>query len=301
MILLNQSPPGADQDFAGLYQRMSHEGLVHSTLMRGQIYESTDAFDENWACSSITWSAGGDEQYWMKRGGRFSINPAGALTLAAGARYDYAAGRDHPFYSNMITFPRWMTNAASMPLLDDGEKDTRRLSTRMMRPDAATDNLMNEIIAHCRRGYLKREWYIEKAALLYGKLLDAEYGAQKASSNLDAAKPATQKELARRIDRAQQFMLQSYRDAGLNLDAIAKEACLSPFHLIRVFKTLSGATPMQYLTAVRLEAALRLLRETKMTATEIAALVGFGNRAAFSRAFSRFHGFAPSRARRRAY
>ena len=297
MILLNQSPPGADQDLSGLYQRMSHEGLVHSTLMRGEIYESSDAFDENWACSSITWSAGGEEQYWMKRGGKFSINPAGALTLAAGARYDYAAGRDHAFYSNMITFPRWMTKAASLPLLDDGENDTRRLSTRMLRPDAVTETLMNEIIAKCRRGYSKSEWFIEKTALLYGRLLDAEYDAEKASGNIDAAKPATQKELARRINRAQQFMLQSYRDMGLDLERIAKEACLSPFHLIRVFKTLSGVTPIHYLTAVRLEAALRLLRETKMTATEIAALVGFGNRAAFSRAFSRHHGFAPSAVR----
>lgn len=297
MILLNQSPPGADQDLSGLYELMSHEGLVHSTLMRGEIYESSDAFDENWACSSITWSAGGEEQYWMKRGGEFSINPAGVLTLAAGARYDYAAGRGHPFYSNMITFPRWMTEAASMPSLDDGEKDTRRLSTRMLRPDATTETLMTEIIAHCRAGYSKSEWYIEKSALLYDRLLDAEYGAEKATSNIEAAKPTTQKELARRIDRARQFMLQSYRDTSIDLDAVAKEACVSPFHLIRVFKTLTRLTPMQYLTAVRLEAALRLLQETKMTATEIAALVGFGNRAAFSRAFSRHHGFAPSKAR----
>ncbi len=297
MILLNATPPGADQDLSGLYRRMSAEGLVHSTLMRGEIYESSDAFDENWACSSITWSVGGEEHYWMKRGGKLSINPAGALTLAAGARYNYTAGRDITFYSNMITFPRWMTAAAAKPLLDDGDKDARRLSTRMLRPDAVTETLMNEIVANCRAGYSKSEWYIEKAALLYGKLLDAEHSAEKASCKIETAKPETQKELARRIDRARQFMLQSYRDARIDLDAIAKEACLSPYHLIRVFKALTSTTPMQYLTIIRLEAALRLLRETKMTATDIAGLVGFGNRTAFSRAFSRHHGFAPSKAR----
>ena len=194
-----------------------------------------------------------------------------------------------------------MTAAAAGSLLDDPLDDAqsetpRRLSTRMLRPDAATQGLMNEVAGHCRCGHQNNKWYIEKTALLYGRLLDAEHGEEAASRKIETAKPTTKKELARRVERARQFMLQAYGDSGLNLERIAKEACLSSFHLIRVFKTLNGATPMQYLTAVRLEAALRLLRDTTMTATEIAALVGFSNRAAFSRAFSRHHGFAPSKA-----
>ena len=75
MILINQTPPGADQDLTDIYQRMALEGLVQSTVMHGEIYESSDAFDESWGCASITWSAGGEENYWMKDGARFAINP----------------------------------------------------------------------------------------------------------------------------------------------------------------------------------------------------------------------------------
>ncbi len=297
MILLNETPPGADHNLAAFYQRMSREGLVHSTLMHGERYEASDAFDEDWACPAITWSAGGEELYRLENGKKFSINPSGALTLAAGTRYNYAAGRDMPFYSNMITFPRWMTSAAATPVLDDDLENRWPLSTRMLRPDASTEALMNDVAAHCRSGFNDKAWYVEQLSLLYDKLIDAEHSAASASRQIDAAKPATKKELARRIDRAQQFMLQSYGDADLDLDVIAQAACLSPFHLIRVFKTLTRLTPMQYLTAARMESALRLLRETKMRASDIAALVGFRDRSAFSRAFSKHHGFTPSMAR----
>lgn len=297
MILLNETPPGADQDLTPLYQRMSVEGLVHSTPMRGEIYESSEDFDEDWACPAITWSAGGKEKYYLKNGKTFSINPAGALIIGAGTRYNYAAGREFTFYSNMITFPRWMIAGAAAAMLDEDLPQQCSLTTRMFRPDAETDALMNSIINHCRSGWNNNEWYMERLALLYGKLLEAENAATSAQCRIDAAKPATQRELARRVSTAQQFMLQSYGDAALDIAAIANAACLSPYHLIRVFKTMTQLTPMQYLAAVRMESALSLLRETKLTATRVAACVGFKDRAAFSRAFRRHHNFAPSTVR----
>ena len=297
MILINQTPPGADQDFAALYQNMSSEGLVHSTLMHGEHYEASDDFEEEWACPAITWSAAGKELYRLDNGKTYAINPAGVLILGAGTRYDYAAGRDAVFYSNMVTFPHWMTVAENSDLLDADVKDHRRLSTRMHHPDTEMLALMNEMVLHCRAGFSDHQWYSEKAALLYSMLLNAEHSATAAGSDINAAKPATKTELARRIRRAQEFMLQSYCDADLDISAIAKAACLSPFHLIRVFKSLTSVTPMQYLGAVRMEAARHLLKETALTASEIATHVGFGNRSAFSRAFSRHHGFAPSAVR----
>ena len=297
MILLNETPPGAGQDLTPLYQRMSVEGLVHSTLMRGEIYETSEEFEEDWACPAITWSVGGEENYYLNNGETFSIKPAGALIIGAGTRYNYAAGRDRSFYSNMITFPRWMTAGAAAAMLDEDTPQQCCLTTRLFRPDAETDALMNRVISHCRSGWNNNEWYVEQLALLYGKLLEAEHAETAALRRIEAAKPATQKELARRVSRAQQFVLQSYGDAGLDIAAIANAACLSPYHLIRVFKTMTRLTPMQYLAAVRMESALRLLRETNLTATGVAECIGFKDRAAFSRAFRRHHNFAPSAVR----
>jgi len=153
---------------------------------------------------------------------------------------------------------------------------------------------MNEIAARCRRCFADGHWYEEKTALLYVALLGAQDQALTAEARINAAKSSTRAELARRIRRAQQFMLEAYSNVNLNLNIIAGEACLSPYHLIRVFKAHAGQTPMQYLTAVRMAAALSLLRETSMTVTEVASAVGYGDRAAFFRAFRKHYGRAPS-------
>ena len=102
--------------------------------MRGEIYETSEDFDEDWACPAITWSVGGEENYYLKNGETFSIRPAGALVIGAGTRYNYAAGRNTSFYSNMITFPRWMIADAAAAVLDEKTPPQWRLSTRMLRP-----------------------------------------------------------------------------------------------------------------------------------------------------------------------
>lgn len=266
--------------------------MVHSGLMRGERYEMAENFEEDWMCPAVTWSAGGEETYRFRDGGTIGISPAGALCLSAEARYAYAAGQT-PFYSNMIVFPHWMTRGAVSPILDRVPNE-RRLQTQLIAPDAAAQNLMNEIALSCRRGFTNVDWYQEKLALLYEALLAAQERGDRASERIGAVKKTTRIELARRARRAQQFILENYADPTIGLREIAREACLSPYHLIRVFKDHAGQPPIQYLTAVRMEMAASLLRETGMTTTEVGQSVGYGDRTAFFRAFRKSHGAAPS-------
>ncbi|MEL6773004.1 MAG: helix-turn-helix transcriptional regulator, partial [Bacteroidota bacterium] len=76
---------------------------------------------------------------------------------------------------------------------------------------------------------------------------------------------------------------------------IAREAALSEYHLIRSFKRVFGTTPYRYLLDRRLEAAALLLRTSERSVTEVAYEVGFSDLAAFSKAFKKHHGVAPSR------
>ena len=57
----------------------------------------------------------------------------------------------------------------------------------------------------------------------------------------------------------------------LSLDDLAREAGVSRFHFVALFRRRAGVTPYQFLIAVRLRAAASLLRETAMPVAAVAA------------------------------
>ena len=84
----------------------------------------------------------------------------------------------------------------------------------------------------------------------------------------------------------------------LELAGLAREASLSPFHFLRLFRGAFGETPHQYLTRVRLEAAKRLLLGDAAV-TDVCFEVGFQSLGSFSTLFARRVGAPPSAFRRR--
>jgi AraC-like DNA-binding protein len=64
------------------------------------------------------------------------------------------------------------------------------------------------------------------------------------------------------------------------------------------FVHLIGVPPMQYLAQWRMQAAARLLLETRATVAAIALDVGYDSEAAFARAFKRLVGKPPAAWRR---
>ena len=84
----------------------------------------------------------------------------------------------------------------------------------------------------------------------------------------------------------------------LRLDQLAREAALSPFHFLRIFRSAFGETPHQYLTRVRIEAAKRLLL-ADAPVTDVCFEVGFQSLGSFSALFARRVGAPPSAFRRR--
>jgi AraC-like DNA-binding protein len=78
--------------------------------------------------------------------------------------------------------------------------------------------------------------------------------------------------------------------ASLSLDSLAATCGMNKFHLVRQFRTATGLTPMEYVRAVRLDTALRLLMETTLPLREIAPLVGFANEYHLSRLLTARYG-----------
>jgi len=79
----------------------------------------------------------------------------------------------------------------------------------------------------------------------------------------------------------------------LALGDLAREAGMSPFHFLRVFRALVGMTPHQYVLRTRLHrAALRLLR-SDAPVSAIAFDAGFGDLSTFNRRFRQIMGASP--------
>jgi AraC-like DNA-binding protein len=83
----------------------------------------------------------------------------------------------------------------------------------------------------------------------------------------------------------------------IDLDDAAAQAGISPFHFLRLFSSVLGVTPHQYLVRSRLRHAARRLADDAGSITDIAYDVGFGDLSNFVRTFHRAAGFSPRRFR----
>jgi len=79
----------------------------------------------------------------------------------------------------------------------------------------------------------------------------------------------------------------------LTLVRLAREARLSPFHYLRTFESLTGATPHQYLLRTRLRAAATRLATEPAKILDVALDAGFGDVSNFNRAFRAEFGISP--------
>lgn len=87
-------------------------------------------------------------------------------------------------------------------------------------------------------------------------------------------------------------------DARLTVDALAREAGLSPAHFARAFKETLGRAPHQYLLALRLRRARRMLDAPDSVLSDVALRAGFADQAHFTRLFKREFGVTPGAVRR---
>jgi AraC-like DNA-binding protein len=85
--------------------------------------------------------------------------------------------------------------------------------------------------------------------------------------------------------------------AEIDLEQAARQAGLSPFYFLRLFRSVLGVTPHQYLVRSRLRHAARMLADEELAVTDIAYEVGFGDLSNFVRTFHRAAGVSPSKFR----
>ncbi len=82
------------------------------------------------------------------------------------------------------------------------------------------------------------------------------------------------------------------------LALLAEEVAMSRSAFATRFAELVGMPVMHYVTQWRMQVAMSLLQSDGTRVSDLAARLGYQSEAAFSRAFKRFTGISPSRARR---
>jgi AraC-like DNA-binding protein len=91
--------------------------------------------------------------------------------------------------------------------------------------------------------------------------------------------------------------IESHLDQKIGLEMLAALAGLSTHHFARAFNQSMGIPPHSYLLSRRLERAERMLRETQLPLSEIAAATGFSDQSHLARHFRRRTGMSPRLAR----
>ncbi len=86
-------------------------------------------------------------------------------------------------------------------------------------------------------------------------------------------------------------------DPALRVADLADQVGYSPFHFSRLFTARVGIGPGQYLTAVRIDRAKRLLLEGSAPVIDVATAIGFDSLSSFTRRFGAAVGVTPARLR----
>ena len=93
-------------------------------------------------------------------------------------------------------------------------------------------------------------------------------------------------------------MLRETHERPVSIQEVAQAAAMSPFHFIRQFEAVFGATPHQFRIQARLDRAKELLALSDYSVTDVCLEVGFSSLGSFSDLFARRVGASPSVYRR---
>jgi len=171
------------------------------------------------------------------------------------------------------------------------EADSRSVEfAEHLRPhDRIVTPVLRYIAFHVDQGVDDDAWYEEQMSFLLERMLGSHRVTNQAMQSLAASRAGKRQELYRRLSWGRDFIHSNYQQQ-ITIDDMARAACLSKYHFIRLFHALEGVTPYNYLQRKRVAVAQRLLSTTKLTHVEIAEQVGFDHRSTMFRHMRRLTG-----------
>jgi AraC-like DNA-binding protein len=254
---------------------------------------------------SIKYAFQGYEDYLVNRD-RIRVNPAAFLILNHGDEYACEIDALEPSESFSVFFDAAFAedvlralSSTDDRLLDNSRGDDAPVYFRphLFEAEPGLVDMITVIRDRCLRGAAEGGWLEERFHDLLEEMLRVRRGSLREEVGVAAVRSATRAEIYERLCRARDFMHAEY-GRPLPLREIAREACLSPHHFLRLHQSAFGQSPHQFLTSLRLRHAARLLQTTGLTVTEVCLAVGFESLPTFSTLFRRRMGRSPSQFRK---
>ena len=99
---------------------------------------------------------------------------------------------------------------------------------------------------------------------------------------------------AKFLERVIQMIEKHISDEKFKAETLSKEIGMSRMQLYRKIRGLTGQTVHEFIRTIRLKRAVQLLKEKRMTITEVAYEVGFNDLTYFARCFRKQYQKSPS-------
>jgi AraC-like DNA-binding protein len=96
------------------------------------------------------------------------------------------------------------------------------------------------------------------------------------------------------MERIMKVINEHLSDSDFNVEVLTSEVGISRAQLHRKMKDMTGLPISEFIRNIRLEQAVRLLKEQKVNVTQVAYAVGFSNLAHFSTVFRKQFGVSPT-------
>lgn len=103
----------------------------------------------------------------------------------------------------------------------------------------------------------------------------------------------------RKVIEDVQTLIQMEYGSDIGVGYLANRVFLSPSYLSFLFKKSTGQSLVKYITAIRMERAKELLRDSTIKVVDIASTVGFANTSYFNLMFKQYNGLTPVQYRER--
>jgi AraC-like DNA-binding protein len=97
------------------------------------------------------------------------------------------------------------------------------------------------------------------------------------------------------IEKAITIVQQNISSPQLDVEFLASELCMSRSTLTRKLRSVTGDTPLDFIKAVKLKHAYRLLQQHRYSVIEVIEAVGYNDRHTFSQSFKDMFGVTPSK------
>lgn len=269
---------------------VNHVGAVSShSAERSQTWHMHDGFELLFVLSGAT-------AWEFRRGGRIGISGGHFMVIPPKAvhRVEYAMRK-----------PSRVCGLTFNPASREGQKNTaftrldlRHLNRRFTESAFVVAAMSDELESRVRRlGATKQALEREPK----NPILRASMRTLICSILLEAAGelvPSESAHPAALLVAARKFLSRHLREP-VKMSELVKHMGFSRSHFFSLFKSAAGMTPNDYYLRLRVEAAQRLLADTRASITDAAMESGFSSSQYFSSVFKKYTGQSPAEYRRK--